>query len=170
MLTQIDKKVLSQPTLKHAPVTHKSVITATLCSFSQPDILCCQKAHRVWTANMSVKLGGNILVTGTSRGIGLELVKQLAEKTGQEAHIYASCRDPEGTRAEVMYFLLIAFTSSANTPMLLMLEFPSCIGLFPCTVIQDSYKSKHLLPLCFYTHFLIFKAATFDSSVSAEYC
>ncbi|KAM4734525.1 C-signal-like [Anableps anableps] len=47
---------------------------------------------------MSVKLGGNILVTGTSRGIGLELIKQLAEKTGPEAHIYASCRDPEGAQ------------------------------------------------------------------------
>ncbi|XP_041852323.1 C-factor [Melanotaenia boesemani] len=51
---------------------------------------------------MSVKLEGNILVTGTNRGIGLELVKQLAEKTGKEAHIYACCRDPEGTRAEAL--------------------------------------------------------------------
>lgn len=49
---------------------------------------------------MSVKLGGNILVTGTSRGIGLELISQLAEKTGHNAHIYASCRNPEGTGAE----------------------------------------------------------------------
>jgi len=51
---------------------------------------------------MSEKLGGNILVTGSNRGIGLELVKQLAEKTGEEAHIYATCREPEGTRAEAL--------------------------------------------------------------------
>ncbi|XP_074487703.1 C-signal-like [Sebastes fasciatus] len=51
---------------------------------------------------MSGKLEGNILVTGTNRGIGLELVKQLAEGTRVEAHIYAGCRAPEGTRAEAL--------------------------------------------------------------------
>ncbi|AWP07973.1 Hypothetical protein SMAX5B_007152 [Scophthalmus maximus] len=54
------------------------------------------------SANMSVNLEGNIFVTGTNRGIGLELVKQLAEKTGKEAHIYACCREPEGTSAEAL--------------------------------------------------------------------
>ncbi|XP_062277034.1 C-signal-like [Scomber scombrus] len=49
---------------------------------------------------MSLKLGGNILVTGSNRGIGLELVKQLAEKTGQDTHIYACCREPEGASAK----------------------------------------------------------------------
>ncbi|XP_023811291.2 C-signal [Oryzias latipes] len=52
--------------------------------------------------NMSVALGGNILVTGTSRGIGLELVRQLAEKTGGGAHIYACCRDPEGAGGQAL--------------------------------------------------------------------
>ncbi|XP_049928249.1 C-factor isoform X3 [Epinephelus moara] len=51
---------------------------------------------------MSVKLEGNILVTGTNRGIGLELVRQLAETTGEQAHIYACCRAPEGPRAEAL--------------------------------------------------------------------
>ncbi|KAM4572498.1 C-signal-like [Odontesthes bonariensis] len=51
---------------------------------------------------MSVKLEGNILVTGTNRGIGLELVKQLAEKTAKEVHIYACCREPGGARAEAL--------------------------------------------------------------------
>ncbi|KAM6937623.1 C-signal-like [Xenentodon cancila] len=55
---------------------------------------------------MAVGLEGNILVTGANRGIGLELVKQLAEKTGKEAHIYAGCRDPEGTRGEVLRNLI----------------------------------------------------------------
>ncbi|XP_013865715.1 C-factor [Austrofundulus limnaeus] len=51
---------------------------------------------------MSVELGGHIVVTGTNRGIGLELVRQLAEKTGVEAHIYACCREPEGTTAQAL--------------------------------------------------------------------
>ncbi|XP_070828844.1 C-signal-like [Chaetodon trifascialis] len=51
---------------------------------------------------MSEKLGGNILVTGSNRGIGFELVKQLAEKTGAGAHIYACCREPEGSGAEAL--------------------------------------------------------------------
>ncbi|XP_068168238.1 uncharacterized protein [Antennarius striatus] len=51
---------------------------------------------------MSEKLGGNILVTGSNRGIGLELVRQLALTTRGECHIYACCRDPEGTRAEAL--------------------------------------------------------------------
>ncbi|KAM7396110.1 hypothetical protein PAMP_019179 [Pampus punctatissimus] len=51
---------------------------------------------------MSLKLGGNILVTGTNRGIGLELVKQLAEKTGEDTHIYACCREPEGSSAKTL--------------------------------------------------------------------
>ncbi|XP_069018380.1 C-signal-like [Embiotoca jacksoni] len=49
---------------------------------------------------MSVKLDGNILVTGTNRGIGLQLVQQLAQKGGERAHIFACCREPEGTGAE----------------------------------------------------------------------
>ncbi|KAM9352201.1 uncharacterized protein ABDE67_007058 [Symphorus nematophorus] len=51
---------------------------------------------------MSDKLKGNIFVTGTNRGIGLELVKQLVEKTGEDAHIYACCREPQGTRAQAL--------------------------------------------------------------------
>ncbi|XP_054476143.1 C-factor [Anoplopoma fimbria] len=51
---------------------------------------------------MSEKLEGNLLVTGSNRGIGLELVKQLAERTGLDAHIYACCRAPEATGAEAL--------------------------------------------------------------------
>ncbi|XP_034392032.1 C-factor isoform X2 [Cyclopterus lumpus] len=51
---------------------------------------------------MSQRLEGNVVVTGSNRGIGLELVKQLAEGTGEETHIYAGCRAPEGTGAEAL--------------------------------------------------------------------
>ncbi|XP_027887766.1 uncharacterized protein LOC114153418 [Xiphophorus couchianus] len=63
---------------------------------------------------MSVNLKGNILVTGTNRGIGLELVKQLAEKTGPETQIYASCRDPEGTRAEKNNMTVVMSQAALN--------------------------------------------------------
>lgn len=53
------------------------------------------------SADMSLKLGGNIFVTGTNRGIGLELVKQLAEKTPEDTRIYAGCRVPDGSNAQV---------------------------------------------------------------------
>ncbi|XP_015266928.1 PREDICTED: C-factor-like [Gekko japonicus] len=39
----------------------------------------------------------SILVTGSNRGIGLEIVKQLAGKSNR---IFATCRDPEGSRAQ----------------------------------------------------------------------
>lgn len=43
----------------------------------------------------------NVLVTGSNRGIGLELVKQLVEKSDPPELIFATCRDPEGPRAKV---------------------------------------------------------------------
>ncbi|XP_061578575.1 C-signal [Cololabis saira] len=55
---------------------------------------------------MALRLDGNILVTGANRGIGLELVKQLAEKTGKGAHVYAACRDPQGDRSQVLRNLI----------------------------------------------------------------
>ncbi|XP_060643909.2 C-signal-like [Anolis sagrei] len=42
----------------------------------------------------------SVLVTGSNRGLGLELVKQLAEGKNPPKKIFATCRDPEGTRAQ----------------------------------------------------------------------
>lgn len=63
---------------------------------------------------MSLTLGGNIFVTGSNRGIGLELVKQLAEKTPEDARIYAGCRVPDGSNAQVGIGILPPLASDPN--------------------------------------------------------
>ncbi|KAM3665275.1 C-signal-like isoform 2-T2 [Ammospiza maritima maritima] len=45
-------------------------------------------------------LARSVLVTGSSRGIGLELVRQLAASPRPPQHIFATCRDPEGPRGK----------------------------------------------------------------------
>ncbi|KAJ7311936.1 hypothetical protein JRQ81_006257 [Phrynocephalus forsythii] len=42
----------------------------------------------------------NVLVTGCSRGIGLELVKQMVGKTNRPQKIFATCRDPAGPQSQ----------------------------------------------------------------------
>ncbi len=46
----------------------------------------------------------NVLITGANRGLGLELVKQMVETYRPVRNLFASCRDPEGPRAEVRVF------------------------------------------------------------------
>ncbi|XP_054856421.1 C-factor-like [Eublepharis macularius] len=41
-----------------------------------------------------------VLVTGANRGIGLELVKQFIGKPNPPQMVFATCRDPEGARAQ----------------------------------------------------------------------
>ncbi|XP_062997093.1 C-signal-like [Elgaria multicarinata webbii] len=42
----------------------------------------------------------SVLVTGSNRGIGLELVRQLAEMTDPPEHIFAMCRNPNGPQGK----------------------------------------------------------------------
>ncbi|XP_015266921.1 PREDICTED: C-factor-like [Gekko japonicus] len=42
----------------------------------------------------------SVLVTGSNRGIGLELIRQLLGKSKRPEWIFATCRDPEGPRAQ----------------------------------------------------------------------
>ncbi|XP_054614696.1 C-factor-like [Dunckerocampus dactyliophorus] len=46
-----------------------------------------------------------VLITGANRGIGLELVRQLAEDKGRVKKLFACCRDPNGPKAETLQTL-----------------------------------------------------------------
>ncbi|XP_048371155.1 C-factor-like [Sphaerodactylus townsendi] len=48
------------------------------------------------------QLAHSVLVTGSNRGIGLEMVKQLVEMTDPPEHIFATCRDPTGPKGKVL--------------------------------------------------------------------
>ncbi|XP_047934706.1 C-signal-like [Anser cygnoides] len=47
-------------------------------------------------------LARSVLVTGSNRGIGLELVRQLAASPQAPQHIFATCRDPDGPRGKAL--------------------------------------------------------------------
>ncbi|KAG6920386.1 hypothetical protein G0U57_020506, partial [Chelydra serpentina] len=42
----------------------------------------------------------SVLVTGANRGIGLGLAKQFLGKSNPPEWVFATCRDPEGARAQ----------------------------------------------------------------------
>ncbi|XP_064579001.1 C-signal-like [Zonotrichia leucophrys gambelii] len=56
-------------------------------------------------------LARSVLVTGSSRGIGLELVRQLAASPRPPQHIFATCRDPEGPRGKALQDLAAQHSS-----------------------------------------------------------
>ncbi|XP_077166388.1 C-signal-like [Paroedura picta] len=47
-------------------------------------------------------LAHSVLLTGSSRGIGLEMVRQLVEMTDPPTHIFATCRNPTGPQAKAL--------------------------------------------------------------------
>nr|XP_025035873.1 short chain dehydrogenase gsfK-like [Pelodiscus sinensis] len=47
----------------------------------------------------------SVLVTGSNRGIGLEMVKRFIGKPNPPEVIFATCRDPEGARAQELKIL-----------------------------------------------------------------
>ncbi|KAM7371759.1 hypothetical protein PAMP_008969 [Pampus punctatissimus] len=47
----------------------------------------------------------SVLITGANRGLGLEMVKQMMEAPYQVRKLFASCRDPDGPRAEALQTL-----------------------------------------------------------------
>uniref|UniRef100_A0A8B9Z923 C-factor n=1 Tax=Buteo japonicus TaxID=224669 RepID=A0A8B9Z923_9AVES len=61
-------------------------------------------------------LARSVLVTGSNRGIGLELVRQLAASPWPPQHIFATCRDPEGPRGKLSSTLLFTPADAVNLP------------------------------------------------------
>ncbi|XP_051580158.1 C-factor-like [Myxocyprinus asiaticus] len=49
---------------------------------------------------MASSICESVLVTGSNRGIGLELVRQLVDSPSPPGQIFAGCRDPNGSRAQ----------------------------------------------------------------------
>ncbi|XP_066492895.1 C-signal-like [Tiliqua scincoides] len=58
-----------------------------------------------------------VLVTGSNRGIGLELVRQLVGKSNRPEWIFATCRDPEGPRAKELKNLAAKHRGVVITPL-----------------------------------------------------
>lgn len=63
----------------------------------------------------------SVLVTGSNRGLGLEMVRQLAGKSNRPERIFATCRDPEGPRAQVrtVVVLQVSWDSMCKKKILL---------------------------------------------------
>ncbi|XP_007440030.1 uncharacterized protein LOC103061394 isoform X2 [Python bivittatus] len=59
----------------------------------------------------------SVLVTGSNRGIGLELVKQLARKSNPPEWIFATCRDPEGPHAQDLKNLAAKYKEIVIIPL-----------------------------------------------------
>ncbi|XP_077104895.1 C-signal-like isoform X2 [Siphateles boraxobius] len=49
---------------------------------------------------MASRMCDSVLVTGSNRGIGLELVRHLVDSPSSPLQIFAGCRDPNGPRAQ----------------------------------------------------------------------
>ncbi|XP_066493817.1 C-signal-like [Tiliqua scincoides] len=59
----------------------------------------------------------SVLVTGSNRGIGLEIVRQLARKSNRPQWIFATCRDPESPRAQELKKLTAKHQGLVIVPM-----------------------------------------------------
>ncbi|KAM6252995.1 C-signal-like [Porphyrio hochstetteri] len=68
-------------------------------------------------------LAQSVLVTGSNRGIGLELVRQLAASPQPPQHIFATCRDPEGPRGKALREL------AAQHPSIKLVQLADAVNL-----------------------------------------
>lgn len=64
----------------------------------------------------------NVLITGTNRGLGLEMVRQMVEGSIPVRKLIACCRDPDGPGAEVSPELLLLSDGSQHL---------QCCSLYP---------------------------------------
>ncbi|KAJ8417916.1 hypothetical protein AAFF_G00227590 [Aldrovandia affinis] len=77
------------------PTQHSSGVTQRI-----PGVVVSWKTGLRQTVTMEARRCNSVLVTGSNRGIGLELVRQLAESANPPSQIFAGCRDPAGPRAK----------------------------------------------------------------------
>ncbi|XP_030907638.1 C-factor-like isoform X1 [Melopsittacus undulatus] len=68
-------------------------------------------------------LARSVLVTGSNRGIGLELVRQLAASPRPPQHIFATCRDPGGPRGKALQEL------AAQHPSIKLVQLADTVNL-----------------------------------------
>uniref|UniRef100_A0A8C7E4R7 C-factor-like n=1 Tax=Naja naja TaxID=35670 RepID=A0A8C7E4R7_NAJNA len=78
----------------------------------------------------------SVLVTGANRGLGLELVRQLVERSNPPKWIFATCRDPVGPRAQDLKNL------AAEHPQIVIITLDTND---PCSVKAAAAKVTELL-------------------------
>lgn len=59
----------------------------------------------------------SVLVTGSNRGIGLEMIRQLLGNSNRPEWIFATCRDPEGPRAQELKNVAAKYQGVKILPM-----------------------------------------------------
>lgn len=80
----------------------------------------------------------SVLVTGSNQGIGLELVRQLVDSPSGQVRIFASCRDPNGPRAQVG-----RMSNMFSCVVLFVVKFCFCIMYFICS--QNNMINVHVI-------------------------
>ena len=55
-----------------------------------------------------------VLITGANRGLGLEMVKQMVEGPSPLPCLFACCRDPDGPKAKVVFFVVIMYSQDTT--------------------------------------------------------
>ncbi|KAK2530025.1 hypothetical protein Q9233_006410 [Columba guinea] len=99
-------------------------------------------------------LARSVLVTGSNRGIGLELVRQLAASPQPPQHIFATCRDPEGPRGKALRELAAQHPSIklvqlgvSSHATLRSLDLQEMLSIFATNAVGPIQVAKEFLPL-----------------------
>ncbi|CAM5092440.1 unnamed protein product [Natator depressus] len=82
----------------------------------------------------------SVLLTGSNRGIGLELVKQLLGKSNPPQWVFATCRDPEGARGQELQNMVSKY------PNLVMVKL-EMLRAYKTNVVGPMLVGQAFLPL-----------------------